>query len=151
MVTAENPYAGQGMVVLDIGGDIGALVVMAPAVLDGVEIEICPAGRRGEVPDDGGTWWQGEWRSGHGHDHPSGDDHGHEHGHGHGHEHGHEHASAWPHVAVLRRPGPGEAQYAAVFPGLRAGAYELWLRPEAPTALTAEVQPAQVSTVAWPN
>ena len=28
---AENPYAGQGAVLLDIGGDIGALVVEMPA------------------------------------------------------------------------------------------------------------------------
>jgi hypothetical protein len=39
----DNSHAGQGAVVLDIGGDIGALVVAAPAALDGVEIEIRPA------------------------------------------------------------------------------------------------------------
>ncbi len=44
--TAENPHAGQGMVVLDIGGAIGALLVSVPAALAGAEIEICPAGRR---------------------------------------------------------------------------------------------------------
>ena len=37
-------YAGQGAVVLDIGGDVGALVVHMPAELAGIEIEICPAG-----------------------------------------------------------------------------------------------------------
>ena len=31
MATAENPHAGQGPVLLDIGGDIGALVVSMPA------------------------------------------------------------------------------------------------------------------------
>jgi hypothetical protein len=31
-------------VVVDIGGDIGALVVTTPPVLEGVEIEICPVG-----------------------------------------------------------------------------------------------------------
>jgi hypothetical protein len=36
----ENPQAGQGPVVLDIGGDVGALVVAMPASLAGVEIEI---------------------------------------------------------------------------------------------------------------
>jgi hypothetical protein len=35
-------YAGQGAVLLDIGGDVGALIVQMPADLDGVEIEICP-------------------------------------------------------------------------------------------------------------
>jgi hypothetical protein len=40
----ENPWAGQGAVVLDIGGDIGALVVEAPAWMTGVEVEIRPEG-----------------------------------------------------------------------------------------------------------
>lgn len=46
-VDAENPFAGQGSVLLDIGGDIGALVVAMPADMVGVEIEIRPVG--GEV------------------------------------------------------------------------------------------------------
>ena len=33
---AENPYAGQGTVLLDIGGDVGALVVTMPAGMEGV-------------------------------------------------------------------------------------------------------------------
>jgi hypothetical protein len=36
----ENPHAGQGPVVLDIGGDVGALVVAMPETMAGVEIEI---------------------------------------------------------------------------------------------------------------
>ena len=44
---AENPYAGQGPVLLDIGGDVGALVVTMPARMDGVEVEIRPASDRG--------------------------------------------------------------------------------------------------------
>lgn len=43
-VDHENPFAGQGAVMLDIGGDIGALVVEMPPGLVGVEIEIRPAG-----------------------------------------------------------------------------------------------------------
>ncbi len=44
----RNRHAGQGPVVLDIGGDIGALVIMAPAELAGREIEARPgAGRHG--------------------------------------------------------------------------------------------------------
>jgi hypothetical protein len=55
----ENPHAGQGSVLLDIGGDVGALVVsMAPEMV-GVEIEIAPVGGS------------------------RGHDHGHDHGHGH--------------------------------------------------------------------
>jgi hypothetical protein len=38
----ENPWAGQGSVLLDIGGDVGALVVEMPAGMTGREIEIRP-------------------------------------------------------------------------------------------------------------
>lgn len=44
MITGENPYAGQGPVLLDIGGDIGAVVVRMPAELAGTEVEIHPEG-----------------------------------------------------------------------------------------------------------
>jgi hypothetical protein len=40
----ENPWAGQGSVLLDIGGDVGALVVEMPTSLAGVEVEIRPVG-----------------------------------------------------------------------------------------------------------
>jgi hypothetical protein len=40
MSTAENPHAGQGMVVLDIGGDIGALVVTMPDGALGTELHL---------------------------------------------------------------------------------------------------------------
>ena len=54
----DNSHAGQGAVLLDIGGDVGALVVLMPArTPDRVEIEARPAG------------------------------HSHGHSHGHGHEH----------------------------------------------------------------
>jgi hypothetical protein len=61
----ENPYAGQGSVLLDIGGDVGALVVTMPAAMLGEEVEV--AGRHDAVghhrphvavvprPVDGGT------------------------------------------------------------------------------------------------
>jgi hypothetical protein len=42
-VEPENPFAGQGSVLLDIGEDIGAVVVEMPARLEGVEVEIRPA------------------------------------------------------------------------------------------------------------
>ena len=38
----ENPFAGQGSVLLDIGGDVGALVVTMPAAMVDVEVEIRP-------------------------------------------------------------------------------------------------------------
>ncbi len=40
---AENPFAGQGSVLLDIGGEIGAVVVSMPEGMEGVEVEIRPA------------------------------------------------------------------------------------------------------------
>ncbi|MCW2761293.1 MAG: hypothetical protein JWR85_1494 [Marmoricola sp.] len=39
----ENAFAGQGSVLLDIGGDVGALVVTMPAAMVDVEVEIRPA------------------------------------------------------------------------------------------------------------
>ena len=58
---AENPFAGQGSVLLDIGGDVGALVVTMPDGMDGVEVEIRPAGGR-PAPH--------AHHEPHGHDHP---------------------------------------------------------------------------------
>ncbi len=39
---AENPFAGQGSVLLDIGEDVGAVVVVMPETMEGVEVEIRP-------------------------------------------------------------------------------------------------------------
>ena len=36
---AENPHAGQGSVLLDIGGDVGAVVLYLPADWEGAEVE----------------------------------------------------------------------------------------------------------------
>jgi hypothetical protein len=46
---AHNARAGQGPVVLDIGGDVGAVVLTVPADLSGEEIEIRPVS--GLAPD----------------------------------------------------------------------------------------------------
>ena len=43
---AENPYAGQGSVLLDIGEEVGAVVITMPAEMEGVEVEIRPADHR---------------------------------------------------------------------------------------------------------
>ena len=61
----------------------------------------------------------------------------------------HAHGTAWPHVAVVARPAPGGTVYSAVFPGLRTGRYDLWLRPDEPTGMTVTVTGAQVTTVSW--
>ncbi len=99
---AENPYAGQGSVLLDIGGDVGAVILYLPGAWEGAEVEY----RRHGEPDA--------------HHH----DHGHEHGHHHGHEHRHRHR---PHVAVVGRPAGDRIAYSAVFPELVAGRYVLSL------------------------
>ena len=44
MSTAENPFAGQGAVLLDIGEDVGALVVTMPGAMVDTEVEIRPVG-----------------------------------------------------------------------------------------------------------
>ena len=51
----DNSSAGQGPVLLDIGGDVGAVVVTAPAGLVGSEIEARPVGvdRPGHLPHVG--------------------------------------------------------------------------------------------------
>jgi hypothetical protein len=50
-MSAENPYAGQGAVLLDIGGPVGALVIAMPEELLGVEIEARPTtGSAGHLP-----------------------------------------------------------------------------------------------------
>ena len=49
----ENPHAGQGSVLLDIGGDVGAVVVAmpegAPVAATGVEVEARRHGLTGHV------------------------------------------------------------------------------------------------------
>ena len=45
----DNSHAGQGAVLLDIGEDIGALVVTMPTQLIGREIEIRPYGHDGRA------------------------------------------------------------------------------------------------------
>jgi hypothetical protein len=66
-------------VVLDIGQDIGALIIYAEAELHGREIEVSPRGSAARV-----------------------------------------------HVEVLERRINARPVFAAVFPGLRAGDYDIW-------------------------
>jgi hypothetical protein len=148
-MSQASPPAGQGMVVLDIGGDTGALVVNAPEHLAGAEIEICPSGQRGHAPDEGVGWWQGEWRG----THPPEPGHSHEHSHDHadGHYHVHDSGPAWPHVAVLSRPTGTGSGYCAIYPGLLQGEYDLWVRPDGATALTVSIRGAEVTTADWPT
>ena len=117
----ENPHAGQGSVMLDIGGDVGALVVSMPLAMVGLEIEIEPVG--GAAPE-----------------------HDHEHGHGHGHGHGHR-----PHVAVVDRPVTDGHEPSLVFPDLVEGSYELFDKGQDTVLLTAEIIGGQVTFLEWPT
>ena len=127
MTSVENPYAGQGSVLLDIGDDVGALVVTMPAALDGAEVEIRP---------------RTDPRHDHPHDQPAGHDH--EHGSPSGHHH-------HPHVAVVLRPVVGAKVPSLVFPELREGAYELYLRPAGPVELVVGIRGGSVTEARWPD
>jgi hypothetical protein len=127
---AENPHAGQGPVMLEIGFDTGALIVSAPVQLADREIEIHRFGRS------------------HRYEHRPHHEHGPDHEHGSSHQHGHHHAHA-PHVAVITRPLPnGELITCGVFPDLQPGAYTLKLMPSGPS-MPVVVRAGQVTTVEW--
>jgi hypothetical protein len=133
----ENAWAGQGAVLLDIGGDVGALVVEMPAAMVGLEVEIRPLQ---EV---------------HAHDHrrqPGLPDVHDVHG---GHAvpgvpgvHGHGHLA---HVAVVARPVDDGRLPSLVFADLEAGRYELFQKdcPDA-VALRVEVIGGAVTSGSWP-
>lgn len=122
----ENPYAGQGSVALDIGGDVGALVVTMPASLIGSEVEIQPEGVALKSPDS---------------------DHGHGHGHGHGFDDGYR-----PHVAVVRRPMPSGAEIPSlVFSELVEGRYELMDKGSDEVRMVVEIIGGEVTMTEWPS
>jgi hypothetical protein len=140
VLSEANPFAGQGPVLLDIGGHVGALVVVMPAALDGVEVEIRAVG----PPAAGGD---------HGPDHVHGGDHGHDDG---AHRHHHEPAAGQtgvhhPHVAVLARPVDSTAVHSLVFPELVEGDYELYQRPAGPVELAVRIRGGEVTEAVWPT
>jgi hypothetical protein len=112
-----------GTVVLDIGGEIGALILLTGPDLLGAEIEISP-----ETGSDSDHDVQPDASSARS---EAGEVHTHDHG-GQGHQHDHAHShnvyhrAARTHVAVRERRGPGGTQYAAIYFGLRQGDYRLW-------------------------
>jgi hypothetical protein len=120
----ENAWAGQGAVLLDIGDDVGALVVSMPASMVGSEVEIRPLRRAAGAPAH--------------------------HHHGDQHEHGeqHEHLA---HVAVVARPVAGGEVPSGVFPELPDGGYELFAKgqPDA-VVLRVDVVGGQVTVTDWP-
>jgi hypothetical protein len=123
-VTAENPYAGQGSVLLDIGGDVGALVVTMPEDAVGLEVEVRPLEDRHDAQA-----------------------HAHDHEHGHAHDHNH-----LVHVAVVARPVVDGMVPSLVYPELVAGTYDMFEKghPGA-VVLTVEVEGGRVTLADWPS
>ena len=133
MKSTENPYAGQGPVLLDVGGDVlldvggdvGALLVKMPPSWEGVEVELRP---EQPAPDL------------HSHDHTdhsrSLDDEDHAH---------------LRHVEVLPRPIPTGFVRCAVFLELTQGRYELYERPDGPVRLRVSINGGQVTQACWPT
>src|SRR5271167_383624 len=89
-------------VVLDIGQDVGALIIYTKAELRGREIEVSPQGG----------------------------------------------SARRVHVEVLERRINGRPVFAAVFPGLRAGDYDIWGKPPAPSG-TVTIVGGEVAAVDW--
>lgn len=130
----ENPFAGTGPVVLDIGGDVGAVIVTMPADLVGSEVDIVAS----DVDLDSATGTD---------DH----DHDHGHGHGHGHAHGDGHGDR-PHVAVVRRPLPdGRLVPTLVYPEVVEGRYRLLPKGTNDVVMEVDVVGGQVTEVTWPT
>jgi hypothetical protein len=124
MSSAENPFAGQGAVLLDIGDDVGALVVTMPGAMVDSEVEIRPVGVA--------------------HSHSHG-------GHEHEHDHSHHHDGHLAHVAVVERPVAGGTVPSLVFGELTAGRYDLFVKGHPDdVVLTMEVDGGQVTAAAWP-
>ncbi|MGI8680022.1 MAG: phospholipase [Jatrophihabitans sp.] len=97
--------SSDGTVMLDIGGEIGALILHTDAELLLAEIEVSRVD--GEAPLPPGHPLE--------HKHPDGE--------------GHAHVHADPsrtHVAVRERRGPAGVRYAAIYPALREGDYTVW-------------------------
>ncbi|MEO5982274.1 MAG: hypothetical protein ABIQ13_08175 [Pedococcus sp.] len=146
MQSLENPFAGQGPVLLDIGGDIGALVVAMPPETEGLEVEIRPAGSTALAthPHDE-------------HDHPHGEgDHRHPPDHHHDHSHDHHHSlhegvSHHPHVGVVARPGSDGPAYSLVYPEVSEGSYDLVPIPGDTVVMTATVEGGVVTYTSWPE
>jgi hypothetical protein len=88
-------------IVLDIGQDVGALIIYTEAASRGREIEVSPRGSAARV-----------------------------------------------HVEVLERSINGRPVFAAVFPGLRAGDYDIWENTPNPSGPVTVVG-GEVATVDW--
>lgn len=137
---AENPFAGQGPVLLDIGGDVGAIVLHLPASMEGAEIAIV---RVDDGPDTTTRFVTQPLAV----DHAAMPDHHHAGAH---HHHEHHAELGHAHVAVVARPTPAGVRHSAVFPGLVAGVYELG-QHTGDLRLRVEVAGGSVTDATWPG
>ncbi len=128
----ENPHAGEGPVLLDIGGDVGALVVRMPADTVGLEVEIRPVSTATGGPASRSSPAQ-VGAEAHVHDHVHGQSHPHR------------------HVAVVARAVATGVAHTLVYEGLQAGRYELHALPAGPVVLTIEVEGGEVTRADWPT
>lgn len=162
MSTGENPHAGTGSVVLDIGGDVGALIVVMPPEMDGVEVEIIPTGTDTRPPDvleSDVSNSDHRHHHLHAHDHADSADHSRSADHSHSYSHSHENDDLHihddipvspPHVAVVGRPTPsGSTVHSLVYSALAEGSYDLYVRPFGRIHLTAAVVGGQVTETHW--
>lgn len=109
-------------VMIDIGGDVGALIVTTDESLLLAEIEISRT--------DGSLV-----------PHPHSHDHD-----GHEHTHAHPHRS---HMAVRERRGPSGTRYAAIYPSLVAGEYALWELDGETVHTTVQIVGGQITEIDW--
>jgi hypothetical protein len=115
--------------VLDIGGDIGALILYTDAEYAGREIEV-------SLLDDAAG-------------HPAEAEHAHGHDHTHSHEHGPEPAHRGRiHTAIHERRAGDLVTYAGIYPELKEGTYRVWIDdPTLPNQVT--IVGGQVAELDW--
>jgi hypothetical protein len=103
MAEQHNDRVHTESVVLDIGQDVGALIIYTKAELRGREIEVSPLGS----------------------------------------------AATRVHVEVLERRANGRPVFAAVFPQLRSGSFDIWEKNAPNPSGTATIVGGEVTTVDW--
>jgi hypothetical protein len=118
--SGDHMVGNQDCVVLDIGGEVGALILYAPAELSGAEVEISLPGNRSRTHSIVRERRVDQSAAGR--------------------------RTAGRHAAPS---GPGDsAVYAAVYPGLTAGLYTIWRDAQTPAG-TVQVEGGQVASWLW--
>jgi hypothetical protein len=111
-------------VMIDIGGDVGALIISTDESMHLAEIELSPVGdERAHEPVQA-----------------------HDHGDGHAHTHAHPHRT---HVAVRERRGPSGVRYAAIYPSLVEGEYSVWELDGTTVHTTVQIVGGRITELDW--